>query len=102
MDPCVVVILGATGDLTARKLIPALFNLYGTEMLPEPFSIVGCGRTAQDSGQFRSRMSEALQDSGVQDSEMLTGFVSRLHYQTLSDGTSGKQPRSGAVRQRDR
>ena len=86
MEPCVVVIMGATGDLTVRKLIPALFNLYETQMLPEPFSIVGCGRTTQDSEYFRSRMSAALQDSGIQNSEMLTGFISRLHYQTLQYG----------------
>jgi len=44
-DPCTVVILGATGDLTARKLMPALFDLYIENGLPQPFQIVGCGRT---------------------------------------------------------
>ncbi|MBW2590488.1 MAG: hypothetical protein JRD71_07195, partial [Deltaproteobacteria bacterium] len=44
-DPCAVVIVGATGDLTARKLVPALFNLYLNDGLPDPFHIVGCGRT---------------------------------------------------------
>jgi len=44
-DPCSIVILGATGDLTSRKLMPALFNLYCIGGLPEPFLIVGCGRT---------------------------------------------------------
>ena len=39
-DPCTIVILGATGDLTARKLIPALFNLYLNDGLPKPFKIV--------------------------------------------------------------
>ena len=36
-DPCTIVIVGATGDLTARKLIPALFNLYLNDGLTEPF-----------------------------------------------------------------
>ena len=44
-EPCTIVIMGATGDLTARKLIPALFNLYLNNGLPDPFVIVGCGRT---------------------------------------------------------
>ena len=83
MDPCVVVIMGATGDLTARKLIPALYNLSGTEKLPTSFSIVGCGRTTQDNHQFRARMSDALKASGIHDSRKLTEFVSRLHYQTV-------------------
>ena len=83
MDACVVVIMGATGDLTARKLIPALFNLYEKEQLPEPFSIVGCGRTTQDNDQFRAGMSEALHHSGIQDSKTLSGFVARLRYQTI-------------------
>ena len=54
-DPCIIVIFGATGDLTARKLIPALFNLYRNRGLPESFAIVGCGRTQLDDPQFRSR-----------------------------------------------
>ena len=52
IDPCTIVIVGATGDLTARKLIPALFNLYLSEGLPEPFQIVGCGRTYLACGFF--------------------------------------------------
>ena len=44
-DPSTIVIVGATGDLTARKLVPALFNLYLNDGLPDSFCIVGCGRT---------------------------------------------------------
>ena len=50
--PCTIVILGATGDLTARKLIPALFNLYLNDGLPDSFRIVGCGRTKLNDQQF--------------------------------------------------
>ena len=46
LDPCLIVIFGATGDLTARKLIPALFDLFVDGNLPRPCSIVGCGRTS--------------------------------------------------------
>jgi glucose-6-phosphate 1-dehydrogenase len=83
VDPCVIVIMGATGDLAARKLMPALFNLYETDKLPKPFSIVGCGRTVQDNLQFRNSMSDALQSSGTVNSKMLAGFVSQLHYRSV-------------------
>jgi glucose-6-phosphate 1-dehydrogenase len=59
-DPCTIVIAGATGDLTARKLMPALFNLYQNEGLPENFSIVGCGRTEYTDQQFRRKMEAAV------------------------------------------
>ena len=44
-DPCTVIIVGASGDLTARKIIPALYNLYRNFGMPRSFSIVGCART---------------------------------------------------------
>ena len=53
-EPCTIVIFGASGDLTARKLIPALFNLYKNNGLPDSFSIVGCGRTPLDNQGFRA------------------------------------------------
>ena len=83
IDPCTLIILGATGDLTARKLIPALFNLYLMERLPDPFSIVGCGRTAMDDDQFRTNMTEMLKDSDTSSSEKKTGFLSLLYEKML-------------------
>ena len=46
LDPCVLIIFGATGDLTAIKLMPALYNLFLWGGLPSPCCIVGCARTA--------------------------------------------------------
>ena len=43
-DPCVMVIFGATGDLTKRKLFPALYNLAKDKFLPDNFAIIGVGR----------------------------------------------------------
>ena len=63
-DPCSIVILGATGDLTSRKLMPALFNLYRNGGLPEPFLVVGCGRTEWTEVEFRSRMQAAIREIG--------------------------------------
>jgi glucose-6-phosphate 1-dehydrogenase len=82
-DPSTIVIVGATGDLTARKLIPALFNLYLNNGLPDPFCIVGCGRTDLTSEQFRSKMKQALNTKGIMDDSKWTDFAAALYYRSL-------------------
>lgn len=64
LEPCTIVIFGASGDLTRRKLIPALFTLFVQEKLPAPFTIVGCSRTRMDSPRFREYLKEYCQESG--------------------------------------
>jgi glucose-6-phosphate 1-dehydrogenase len=59
-QPFSIVIFGASGDLTRRKLIPALWSLYAARTLPEPFAIVGTARTEMSDGEFRTRMREAV------------------------------------------
>ena len=83
VEPCTIVILGATGDLTARKLIPALFNLYLHDGLPESFQIVGCGRTEQNSFEFRNRMKTSLKAADVPDQTAWPAFAGALHYQAI-------------------
>ena len=89
-DPCTIVIVGATGDLTARKLIPALFHLFLNKGLPQPFQIVGCGRTGMDANEFRNKMEEALKDAGILDQSQWPAFSAALHYQPIdyNDPTS--------------
>ena len=58
-DPCILVIFGATGDLCARKLIPALYNLSLEGKLPPQFACVGFARREKTDGQFRQEMKEA-------------------------------------------
>ena len=82
-EPCTIVIFGATGDLTARKLIPALYELYVNNGLPDPFAIVGCGRTPLDDRQFRGRMEEALGTTGKLDASNWSNFSAALHYQAI-------------------
>jgi glucose-6-phosphate 1-dehydrogenase len=82
--PCTIVIIGATGDLTARKLIPALFNLYVNKGLPDPFLIVGCGRTPLDDLAFRDKMEDALRAAGKLDPSKWTDFSAALHYRVLN------------------
>ncbi|UCF95109.1 MAG: glucose-6-phosphate dehydrogenase (NADP(+)), partial [Desulfobacterales bacterium] len=82
-DPCTIVIFGATGDLTALKLIPALFDLYLHEALPEPFLIVGCGRTPLDDVEFRGMMRDALQEAGLLKKTRWSEFAAALHYSVI-------------------
>ena len=55
-EPCVMVIFGATGDLTKRKLFPALYNLAKQGFLPENFAIVGVGRQEIETTDFRHKI----------------------------------------------
>lgn len=57
-DPCVVVVFGATGDLTKRKLVPALFDLWAEKQLPNEFAILGVARREQSADDFRDGLEE--------------------------------------------
>jgi glucose-6-phosphate 1-dehydrogenase len=59
--PCAVVIFGASGDLTQRKLMPALYSLAYRRLLPERFAIVGAARSHETDDEFRERMKDAVQ-----------------------------------------
>jgi len=61
-DSCVLVIFGASGDLTKRKLVPALWSMFQGRVLPEPFAVIGVARSEMTNEQFRSRMREAITD----------------------------------------
>jgi glucose-6-phosphate 1-dehydrogenase len=63
-DPCVVVIFGASGDLTKRKLFPALYALAYRRLLPERFAVVGVARTKQTTRQFVTAMKKAVREFG--------------------------------------
>ncbi len=82
-DPCTLVIFGGSGDLTRRKLIPALFSLYRQNRLPEPFVIVGCSRTVMTDEQFRDRLKTGYENNGLNLTDW-QGFASLLHYYPLS------------------
>jgi glucose-6-phosphate 1-dehydrogenase len=86
LDPCTIVIFGASGDLAARKLIPALFNLYRNGGLPSSFRIVGCARTAMDHEEFRAKLKEHVAlDDPVKCSQW-NDFIPLLHYQSIDYG----------------
>jgi glucose-6-phosphate 1-dehydrogenase len=81
-DPCVVVIFGATGDLTKRKLMPALCRLTDLGCL-ESVRILGIGRSHMTDEEFQTQVREALKDSKKLDhldEETWREFSERLHY----------------------
>jgi glucose-6-phosphate 1-dehydrogenase len=59
-EPCTVIIFGASGDLTKRKLVPALYRLTQERLLPAEFAIVGFARSQMSHDEFRNRMKDAV------------------------------------------
>jgi glucose-6-phosphate 1-dehydrogenase len=63
-DPCALVVFGASGDLTRRKLFPALYSLAVRRLLPERFGIVGVARSAQTTENWVADMKQAVKEHG--------------------------------------
>ena len=83
----ILVIFGASGDLTKRKLIPALFALAKQKLLPEKFAIIGVGRTKLSDDEFRNKMHSALEqfsDLEAKDKNIASLFIDRLYYQAIN------------------
>src|SRR5215203_4207363 len=82
-ESCILVIFGATGDLTARKLVPALYNLARDGQLPAHFACVGFARRDKNSEIFREEMFEAVKKhsrSKPIDMELWKHFKEKLFY----------------------
>ena len=60
VEPCALVLFGATGDLARRKLVPGLYNLAAAQLLPRDFALIGIGRSAETRGAFRDLHAEAV------------------------------------------
>ncbi len=82
-QPHILVIFGASGDLTKRKLIPALFELFQQKMLPEQFAVLGVSRTELSDEEFRERMTSFLPKEENRSSN-IGQFIEKLYYQPLS------------------
>ena len=80
--PCVMVIFGATGDLTKRKLIPALLNLAQDDMLPREFAIVGFAVNDLDTESFRKTLGEQMPEFAPDpiDLRMWEELAKRIYY----------------------
>lgn len=82
-ENCILVIFGASGDLTNRKLLPAIFALNTQNMLPEKFAVLGIGRTEITNHEFREKMKEGILKYSEQkdfDNSLIDPFLKNLHY----------------------
>src|SRR3954469_12960858 len=81
---CTIVIFGATGDLTHRKLIPALYNIAADGELPPEVAVVGMARRAKSDDEFRTEMGEAVRKFSRQTvrDEIWDSFARSLFYHT--------------------
>jgi glucose-6-phosphate 1-dehydrogenase len=84
-DPCLLVIFGASGDLTSKKLMPALYSLALRRLLPEKFGIVGAARSEESDEAFRERMKQAVQEHARDpfDEGVWNALAAGLRYVTL-------------------
>jgi glucose-6-phosphate 1-dehydrogenase len=84
-DPCILVIFGASGDLTAKKLMPALYSLALRRLLPEKFGIIGAARSEESDDEFRERMKDAVQQHARDEfrDDIWESLASGMHYVTL-------------------
>ncbi|MEB2779392.1 glucose-6-phosphate dehydrogenase [Algoriphagus sp. C2-6-M1] len=89
-----LIIFGASGDLTARKLVPALYNLYKGKHLPENFVVLGASRSAMTDAEFRKKV---VQESGFlkdrinkEDNGFITDFTDKLYYEDLGSNYDSK------------
>ena len=83
----ILVIFGASGDLTKRKLIPALFHLYKQGLMPDKFAILGVSRSKLTDDSFKQKMNDALFEyAGVvnEDKQIVEQFVKNLFYCSLN------------------
>ena len=82
IEPCSIVIFGASGDLTSRKLIPALYQLFVAKQLPDPLRIIGFARREKSDEAWRQELREALQKFSRTkvDPVQWEAFKVNLHY----------------------
>ncbi|MGL6194395.1 MAG: glucose-6-phosphate dehydrogenase, partial [Thermoguttaceae bacterium] len=85
-----IIIFGASGDLTSRKLIPALYELYRKGRLPQPMRILGFSRTEMSDEQWRNKLETTSREflPKTFEQETWNNFASQIHYQSGDIGHS--------------
>jgi len=104
-DPCVMVIFGASGDLTKRKLIPALYNLAKDNLVSQEFALVGFARNELNSEQFRDLIGKEIADFATSkvDPDLWRWMERHIHYlQSDFDNLAGYQKLKDLLAQMDR
>jgi glucose-6-phosphate 1-dehydrogenase len=81
--PCGMILFGASGDLTKRKVLGSVFELFRKGLLHESFWLLGCGRTVMSDEEFRGIAAEsARKEPGGSDGKAVEAFLGRLFYQS--------------------
>ncbi|HKB48664.1 MAG TPA: glucose-6-phosphate dehydrogenase, partial [Ktedonobacterales bacterium] len=105
VDPCIMVIFGATGDLTHRKLLPALYNLALEQPLPPQFTVVGVARRPFTHEQFRQQALDSINQFSrrrpVNPAVWETFSKGLFYHQSQFDDPEGFRSLSDLVRQLD-
>jgi glucose-6-phosphate 1-dehydrogenase len=105
-EPSVMVIFGASGDLTRRKLMPALYNLARERLIPPGFSVVGFARSEDDQQHFRAQMLDAVNQfsrSRPAQPAVWETFAEGMHYvQSGYDDPAGYRQLADLLQQLDR
>ncbi|TAK59040.1 glucose-6-phosphate dehydrogenase (NADP(+)) [Patescibacteria group bacterium] len=104
-SPTTFIVFGATGDLAAKKVIPALFYLFEKGKLPAGFNIVGVSRKAMEQSEFRERMGSIIRkySRGNVDQRALDRFVDLFTFSAVQfDEESGYQELASALDTKDR
>ena len=86
MGKLVIVIFGASGDLTKRKLMPALYSLFYTKRLKGEFAVLGASRTSYTDESFRTYINEEIYnflDHSLLDKEKIEEFIGHLYYYSM-------------------
>lgn len=98
VSDCLIVIFGASGDLTKRKLIPAIYDLYVAKLLPEHFAVLGVSRSAMSDDDFREHLEPYTKEFADDFGELSwREFAKHIHYQA---GDSTQAQDFPAVKQR--
>ena len=98
-EPCVVIIFGASGDLTKRKLVPALYRLVQERLVPAEFAIVGMARSEMTDQAFRDKMKTAVAQfsEAKQGDEALWNSLPRSLLSTLGHWQAGDYRKLGEL-----
>ena len=103
-EPCAIIIFGASGDLTQRKLLPALYSLAANRFLPREFGVVGVGRTSLSDEEWRARMRVGVEEHGRGSfrEEVWDELAAGMRYvETDFSAADGPEPVIAALRELD-
>ncbi|MGL5636325.1 MAG: glucose-6-phosphate dehydrogenase, partial [Bacteroidales bacterium] len=96
----ILVIFGASGDLTKRKLIPSLFHLYRSDKLPKHFVVLGIGRSSYTNDEYREYLTNELSTFGDiknADQKTISNFINMFNYLVMDPSNMDEYPKLKVV-----